>query len=55
MFFKKMDTSVQGFLAFVKERNASYQIMETKPAGVGVAPAVQALDVTMEKPAVGSQ
>jgi hypothetical protein len=55
MFFKKMDTSVQGFLAFVKERNASYETMETKPAKVAITPAVQGLGVTMEKRAVGSQ
>jgi hypothetical protein len=28
MFFKKMDTSVEGLLKFVKERNAYYQTME---------------------------
>lgn len=28
MFFRKMDTSVQGFLAFVKERNAYYETMK---------------------------
>ncbi len=28
MFFKKMDTSVAGFLKFVKEKNAYYQTME---------------------------
>jgi NADH-quinone oxidoreductase subunit M len=31
MFFRKMDTSVAGFLRFVKERNAYYQTMERVP------------------------
>ncbi len=31
MFFKKMDTSVAGFLNFVKARNAYYQTMEGVP------------------------
>jgi NADH-quinone oxidoreductase subunit M len=31
MFFKKMDTSVAGYLKFVKERNAYYQTMEGVP------------------------
>src|SRR5208282_758356 len=31
MFFKKMDTSVAGFLKFVKERNAYYQTMQGVP------------------------
>ena len=32
MFLKKMDTSVQGFLAFVKERNAYYSTMDGQTA-----------------------
>jgi len=32
MFFKKMDTSVEGFLNFVKERNAYYQTVEGSAA-----------------------
>jgi len=31
MFFRKMDTSVAGFLRCVKERNAYYQTMERVP------------------------
>ncbi|OPY63932.1 MAG: NADH-quinone oxidoreductase subunit M [Syntrophorhabdaceae bacterium PtaU1.Bin034] len=44
MFFKKMDTSVQGFLSFVKERNAYYATLE------GARP-----DVAMQKSAAGGQ
>ena len=36
MFLKKMDTSVQGFLAFVKERNAYYSTMTVKQPAVAV-------------------
>jgi len=34
MFFKKMDTSVEGFLKFVKERNAYYMASEAMPVKV---------------------
>jgi hypothetical protein len=34
MFFKKMDTSVEGFLKFVKERNAYYMASEVMPVKV---------------------
>ncbi len=36
MFFKKMDTSVQGFLSFVKERNAYYSTMTVKHPAVAL-------------------
>jgi len=34
MFFKKMDTSVEGFLQFVKQRNAYYMAYEGSPVKV---------------------
>jgi NADH-quinone oxidoreductase subunit M len=36
VFFKKMDTSVQGFLGFVKERNAYYSTMTVKHPAVAM-------------------
>jgi hypothetical protein len=36
MFFNKMDTSVEGFLKSVKERNAYYQKQEGTPSGVAL-------------------
>ncbi len=36
MFLKKMDTSVQGFLTFVNERNAYYSTMTVKQPAVAV-------------------
>jgi NADH-quinone oxidoreductase subunit M len=36
MFFKKMDTSVQGFLSFVSERNAYYRTVEGSPPAMAV-------------------
>ena len=51
MFFKKMDSSVEGFLKFVKERNAQYLALEGAPspvAPVKVAPVKVALDTGLE-------
>src|SRR5208337_2680738 len=36
MFFKKMDTSVQGFLSFVSERNAYYRTVEGTPPAMAM-------------------
>ena len=44
MFFKKMDTSVEGFLKFVKERNAYYMASEGTPVKI-------VLDNISKKPA----
>jgi NADH-quinone oxidoreductase subunit M len=37
MFFKKMDASVEGFLKFVKERNAYYMVSEGAPVSAALA------------------
>jgi NADH-quinone oxidoreductase subunit M len=55
MFFKKMDTSVQGFLGFVKERNAFYQKLEAKSPKAGEPGGIQAQGVPVEQPAAVSQ
>jgi NADH-quinone oxidoreductase subunit M len=44
MFFKKMDASVQGYLDFVKQKNAYYLTLEGNPR-----------TLTTEKPPVGKQ
>jgi NADH-quinone oxidoreductase subunit M len=37
MFFKKMDTSVTEYLAFVKAKNAQYKTVQPSAAGTGIA------------------
>jgi NADH-quinone oxidoreductase subunit M len=52
MFFNKMDNSVQGFLSFVKERNAFYETMEGKAMSGRANPVDQTHGVAMEKSTV---
>jgi NADH:ubiquinone oxidoreductase subunit 4 (subunit M) len=37
MFFKKMDTTVTEYLAFVKAKNAQYRTVQQNVAGTGIA------------------
>ena len=55
IFFKKMDTSVEGLLSFVKEKNAYYQTVEEKGAKGLDTPAAEAKNATMAKPATPAE
>jgi len=47
MFFKKMDTSVSEYLAFVKAKNAQYRTVQPVAAGAGIADLLN-VDLTKE-------